>query len=82
MKSSILNLNLYPFIAYLTTISCKKIGCNNPYTINYNEEAVKDIGSCEYRANCPNETINISFTELDLGGVNTYDLFVMNIDKK
>ena len=80
MKSSIFNLFLYFFILCFTTISCKKRGCTDPCAINYNAEAVKDNGSCEYSSNCPYETINTSFTELDLGAVNNCDLFVMNIN--
>ena len=81
MKSSILNLSLYLFILCFTIISCKKRGCTDPCAINYNAEAVKDNGSCEYISNCPYEKINTSFTELDLGAANNCDLFVMNIDE-
>ena len=81
MKSSILNLSLYLFILCFTITSCKKRGCTDPCAINYNAEAVKDNGSCEYTSNCPYETINTSFTELDIGAANNCDLFVMNIDE-
>ena len=81
MKSSILNLSLYLFILCFTIMSCKKRGCTDPCAINYNAEAVKDNGSCEYSSNCPYETMTTSFTELDLGDANNCDLFVMNIDE-
>ena len=81
MKFRILNLSLCLFILCFTIISCKKRGCTDPCAINYNAEAVKDNGSCEYSSNCPYETINSSFTELDLGAANNCDLFVMNIDE-
>lgn len=32
----------------LMAMSCKKEGCTDPEAINYNEEAKKDDGSCEY----------------------------------
>ena len=82
MKYRILNLSLCFFILSFTIISCKKRGCTDPCAINYNAEAVKDNGSCEYSSNCPYETINTSYSELDLGDANNCDLFVMNIDEE
>ena len=33
----------------LTVIACKKPGCTDPIAINYNSQANKDDGSCEYQ---------------------------------
>jgi len=34
--------------ASITAVSCKKEGCKDPEAINYNEDAKKDDGTCEY----------------------------------
>ena len=81
MKSSILTFFLYLPILCLAILSCKKQGCTDPYSINYNDDAKKDNGSCEYGSNCLYETLNKSFTELDLGHINNFDLFFMNINE-
>ena len=80
MKSSILTFFIYLPILCLAILSCKKQGCTDPYSINYNDDAKKDNGSCEYISNCLYRTLNKSFTELDLGDINNCDLFFMNIN--
>ena len=81
MKSTFLIFFLCLIVICFGIVSCKKRGCTDPFAINYNVDAVKDNGSCEYSFNCPYETVNVSYTELDLGDVNNCDLFVMNIDE-
>ena len=81
MKSSILIFFICLLVIFFDVVSCRKRGCIDPCAINYNADAVKDNGSCEYISNCPYKTINLSSTELDLGDANNCDLFVMNIDE-
>lgn len=47
MKTKLLLLPVI-IIGALTLASCKKEGCTNPGAINYNEEAEKDDGTCEF----------------------------------
>lgn len=62
-------------------MSCKKRGCTDPNAINFNSNATKDNGSCEYRSNCLYTTINTSFSELDLSQTNNDNLFIMNLNE-
>ena len=50
--------------------SCKKKGCTDPTATNYDAEAKKDDGSCEY-ANTPNYTVPSTYTFTDASGNNT-----------
>lgn len=61
--------------------SCKKRGCTDPIATNYNTDATKDNGSCEYGSNCLYNTINSSFSELDLSQTNNDNLFIMNLNE-
>ena len=61
--------------------SCKKRGCTDPNAINYNADATKDDGSCEYGSNCLYTTINTSFSQLDLNQTNNGNLFIMNLNE-
>ena len=45
MRNTIL---FFSFILLLAVYSCKKEGCTDPAAINYDDEAKKDDGSCEY----------------------------------
>ena len=44
----------------LTFIACKKPGCTDPIAINYNSQANKDDGSCEYQIDKSIITQNIT----------------------
>ena len=69
----------YLFIFCFAFFSCKKQGCTDPGAINFNPDATKDNGTCEYGSNCLYETLNKSFTKLDLSNTNDCDLFIMNV---
>ena len=73
---------LYLFLFCFAIFSCKKRGCTDPNAINYNANAIKDNGSCEYGSNCLYTTINSSFSELDLGQTNNDNLFIMNLNEE
>ncbi|MDG1841338.1 MAG: hypothetical protein P8I93_03210 [Crocinitomicaceae bacterium] len=62
-------------------VSCKKRGCTDPNAINFNTDATKDDGSCEYGSNCLYTTINNSFSELDLSQTNNDNLFIRNLNE-
>lgn len=81
MKSSILIFFLCLPVLCFAILSCKKKGCTDPYSINYNDDAKKDNGSCEYGSNCLYETLNRSFTELDLVNTNNCNLFINNVNQ-
>ena len=70
---------IYLLIFCFSIFSCKKKGCTDPSAINFNPDATKDNGTCEYGSNCLYETLNKSFTELDLSNTNDCDLFIMNV---
>ena len=77
-------LKNYFFISLLfcfAFFSCKKRGCTDPGAINFNADASKDDGTCEYGSNCLYETLKKSFTELDLSNTNNCDLFVKNVNE-
>ena len=38
------------FLTSITFFSCKKEGCTDPTALNYNAEAQKDNGNCEYNS--------------------------------
>ena len=50
--------------------SCKKKGCTDPLATNYNSEAKKDDGKCEY-APAPNYVVPSTYTFTDASGNNT-----------
>ena len=56
----ILSLLMIPFIA-ITFVSCddEKEGCMDPISLNYDEKAEKDNGTCQYAG--PNGTTEIVF---------------------
>ena len=82
MKPSILKNFLYLILFCFAIFSCKKRGCTDPNAINYNANAIKDDGSCEYGSNCLYTTINSSFSELDLSQTSNNNLFVMNLNEE
>ena len=72
---------IYLLIFCFTIFSCKKRGCTDSNATNYNADATKDDGSCEYGSNCLYTTINTSFSELDLSQTNNDNLFIMNLNE-
>ena len=50
--------------------SCKKKGCTDPSSLNYDPEAQKDDGSCEY-ATAPNYVVPSTYNFTDASGNNT-----------
>jgi hypothetical protein len=61
--SKLLILSL--FILFLLSIACKKQGCTDSLSKNYNSEANKDNGTCEYDGNCvfwfmPNNSLQLA----------------------
>jgi hypothetical protein len=50
--------------------SCKKKGCTDPSSLNYDPEAQKDDGSCEY-AIAPNYVVPSTYNFTDASGNNT-----------
>ena len=73
---------LYLFLFSFAFVSCKKRGCTDPNATNYNADATKDNGSCEYGSNCLYTTINTSFSELDLAQTNNDNLFIRNLNEE
>ena len=70
---------IYLLIFCFSIFSCKKKGCTDSGAINFNPDATKDNETCEYGSNCLYETLNKSFSELDLSNTNDCDLFIMNV---
>ncbi len=55
----------------ITFVSCKKKGCIDPTAVNYNSEAEKDDGSCEYDTNNPLYTAPSTYAFTDDNGNST-----------
>lgn len=69
---NILKFGAFLFVGLLSLTACKKEGCMDETAINYNEDAKKDDGSCEYKEV---GTIEVKF---DHRWGNTWDEFNMN----
>ena len=59
MKKTIL---LFAVASLVAVTSCKKKGCTDPTAINYNSEAEKDDGTCEYEQDETSVTIASNIT--------------------
>lgn len=66
MKTTKLRIGMMLFTAGMAVsmVSCKKEGCTDETAMNYNADAKKDDGSCEYESitNTPNEVVSGSIT--------------------
>ena len=59
MKKTIL---FFAVASLVAVTSCKKKGCTDPTAINYNSEAEKDDGTCEYEQDQTTVTVASNIT--------------------
>lgn len=59
---TLLKLGLLAGVASLALTSCKKEGCTDPAAVNYNPDAKKDNGTCQYEQPASNYGLTFNFT--------------------